>query len=88
VVRSERDAVRKRATQLGFETTSDSGSRTDTYRLPGKPRSVLVRYDDYGAVVGIDASAQVAESQTTRDGVFDALFHTAQYSDIKRQRLR
>lgn len=87
VVRSERDSVRKRATQLGFQISSESGSRTDAYQLPGKPRSVSVRYDDYGAVVGVDASTQLAEFQTTRDGAFDALFYTAQYSDIRRQRL-
>jgi hypothetical protein len=40
-----------------------------------------------GAVVGINASTQVAEFQTTRDGVFDELFFTAQYSDIKRRHL-
>lgn len=88
VVRTERDSVRERATKLGFGTISESGSRIDIHQLPRKARSVVVRYDDYGAVVGIEASTQVAEFQTTRDGAFDALFYTAQYSDIRRQRLR
>ncbi len=88
VVRSERDIIRTRATQLGFETTIESGSRTDTFQLPAKTRSVSVRYDDYGAVVGVDASTQLAEFQTTREGACDALFYTAQYSDIRRRRLR
>jgi hypothetical protein len=88
VVLSERDAVRRRATQLGFETRSDGATRTDTYFLPRKPRSVAVRYDDYGAVVGIEATTEVAEFQTTRDGAYDALFYTAQYSDIRRRHRR
>jgi hypothetical protein len=87
VVHSERDSVRIRATQLGFETTSDSATRTDTYQLPERPRSVTGRYDDHGAVVEIDATTQVAEFQPTRDGAYDALFYTAQYSDIRRRRL-
>ena len=87
VVRSERDSVRIRATQLGFETSSQRATRTDMYQLPAKPRSVSVRYDDYGAVVGIDATMQVAEFQNTREGAYDALFYTAQYSDIRRRRL-
>jgi hypothetical protein len=86
-VHSERDSVRLRATQLGFETISDSATRTETYRLPERPRSVKVRYDDYGAVVDIDATTQIAEFQTTRDGAYEALFYTAQYSDIRRRRL-
>jgi hypothetical protein len=36
-----------------------------------------VGYDGYGAVVGIDATTQIAEVQTARDGAFDALFYTA-----------
>ena len=88
VLRSERDSVRSRAVQLGFETICDSGSRTDTFQLPEKPRAVSVRYDDYGAVVAVDASTQVAEFQPTRDGAFDALFYIAQYSDIRRRHLR
>jgi hypothetical protein len=88
VLRSERDVVRSRAMRLGFETTSDSGSRTDTFELPNKRRAVSVRYDDYGAVVGVDASTQLAEFQTSRDGAFEALFYTAQYSDIRRRALR
>jgi hypothetical protein len=86
-VHSERDSVRLRATQLGFETISDSATRTETYRLPERPRSVKVRYDDYGAVVDIDATTQIAEFQTTRDRAYEALFYTAQYSDIRRRRL-
>jgi hypothetical protein len=88
VLRSERDIVRSRAVRLGFETICETGSRTDTFQLPGKSRAVSVRYDDYGAVVAVDASAQVAEFQTTRDGAFDALFYTAQYSDIRRRHLQ
>ena len=88
VLRSERDIVRSRAVRLGFEIIGESGSRTDTFQLPGKPRAVSVRYDDYGAVVAVDASTQVAEFQATREGAFDALFYTAQYSDIRRRHLR
>lgn len=86
VVCSERDSVRNWATQLGFDTTLDGGSRIDTYQL--RSRWVSARYDDYGAVVGIDASSQVAEFHATRDGAFDALFYIAQYSDVRRRRLR
>jgi hypothetical protein len=88
VLRSERDIVRARADRLGFETICDSGSRTDTFPLPGKRRGVSVRYDDYGAVVAVDASTQVAEFPATRDGACEALFYTAQYSDIRRRHLR
>lgn len=87
VVTAERDVIRARAAQLGFETVK-SAPRTDVYQLPGKARSVSVRYDDHGAVVGLDASTQVAEFQVTRDGAMDALFYTAQYSDIRRRALR
>ncbi|RDH79553.1 hypothetical protein DVS77_04845 [Mycolicibacterium moriokaense] len=87
MVRNERDAVRSRAAQLGFETNSGESPRTDTYLLPLKSRSVIVRYDDHGAVVDVDASTQLAEFQITREGAYDALFYTAQYSDIRRRRL-
>ena len=75
VVRSERDTVRTRATQLGFETKPSPGTRIDTFQLP--TRSVSVRYDDYGAVVEIVASDQVAEFEPTRDGAFGALTYEA-----------
>jgi hypothetical protein len=88
VLRSERDIVRSRAVRLGFEIICENGSRTDTFRLPEKPRTVSVRYDDHGAVVAVDASTQVAEFQPTRDGAFEALFYTAEYSDIRRRHVR
>ena len=88
VVRSERDRVRARATQLGFVVPSDFRSRTEVYELPSKTRFVSVRYDDFGAVVDVDATTQLAEFPATWDGAFEALFYTAQYSDIRRRRLR
>jgi hypothetical protein len=39
-------------------------------------------------VVNVDASSQVHEFRATRDGAFDALFYIAQYSDVRRRRLR
>jgi hypothetical protein len=88
VLRSQRDIVRSRAVRLGFEIICETGSRTDTFQLPGKPRAVSVRYDDYGAVVAVGASTHVEDFQATREGAFDALFYTAQYSDISRRHLR
>ena len=88
VVLSERDSVRRRAAGLGFEQLAEGPPRTDIFQIPGKPRSVAVRYDDYGAVVDVHATTQVAEYHPTRDGAYDALAYTADYSDIKRRRLK
>jgi hypothetical protein len=58
-------------------TTYPYSSVTSTCRGSGETKSAKVGYDDYGAVVDIDATTQIAGVQTTRDGAFDALFYTA-----------
>lgn len=78
---SERDVIRSRAAQMGFDRIVQAGGRVDTYQPPAKTKSVSVEYDRQGAVVGIDASARNSAFEVSRGGALDALFSTAQYVD-------
>lgn len=83
---SERDVIRTRAAQLGFDRLGQTGGRVDTYQPATRTKSVSVEYDRHGAVVGIDASVGDAAFEVTRGGALDALSSAAQYADSRRPR--
>src|SRR3954466_929324 len=70
---------RERASRAISRAVKDGRLIIREYLREGALVPVKVRYDDYGAVVDIDATTQIAEFQTTRDGAYEALFYTAQY---------